>query len=312
MSIVVEQLSKAFGPVRGVRGVRGVTCTIASGELVGLLGPNGAGKTTILRMLATFLPADSGRAEVAGFDCLHQGSEVRRRIGYLPETLPAAPEARVDEYLGYRAQLKDLPRRTVRKEIDRCLAACRLTEVRRRLLGRLSHGMKRRVGLADALLGSPPVLLLDEPTVGLDPLQVVETRQLLRELAGKHTLLLSTHLLAEAESLCSRALLLFRGELAGDISLAELRRGGGFEIEVRAPASEAGAFLESLAGVPPVAIQSLADGWQRCVVQSGNDLRAQVATEIGRRGWELRELRSVGTTLEEYFVRLAVQSREAA
>lgn len=309
MSIVTEQLSKAFGPVRGVRKV---TCAVGSGELVGLLGQNGAGKTTILRMLSTFVSPDSGRAVVDGFDCVSQGAEVRRRVGYLPETLPAAPDARVDEYLTYRALLKGLARRDRRTEIDRCLSACRLTEVRRRLLGRLSHGMKRRVGLAEALLGNPPVLLLDEPTVGLDPLQVVETRKLLQGLAGEHTVLISTHLLAEAESLCSRALLLVRGELAGDVALADLKSGRRLQVELRASSADAGRLLESLAGAPPLEIQSLPDGWSRCVVQADADVRAKVAAEVNRQGWELRELRTVSTTLEEYFVRLTLQAREAA
>lgn len=309
MSIVAEQLSKAFGAVRGVRQV---SCSIGAGELVGLLGLNGAGKTTILRMLSTFLPADSGCAIVAGFDCATQGADVRRCVGYLPETLPAAPEARLDEYLIYRARLKGLPSRTRNSEIDRCLTACHLTDVRKRLLGRLSHGMKRRVGLAEALLGNPPVLLLDEPTVGLDPIQVVETRRLLKDLAGEHTLLLSTHQLVEAEAICGRALLLHQGQLAGDVSVAELRRRGRIEIELRAVATEVGPVLEQLAGTPPLELKPLDDGWLRCIVQSESDIRAKIAAEIIRRSWELRELRRVALTLEDYFVHATLKSREAA
>lgn len=309
MSIVADRVSKRFGPARGVGDI---TCAIAAGELVGLLGPNGAGKTTILRLLATFLTPDFGRVEVAGFDCVTAGLEVRRRLGYLPETLPAFPDARVDEYLEYRARLKEVPRRERRGEIDRCLAACRLTEVRRRLLGRLSHGMKRRVGLADALLGDPPVLLLDEPTVGLDPLQVIETRELLRELSGQRTVLLSTHLLAEAEAICSRALLLVQGKLVADVSLSELRRGGSFVVELRAAAEDVASLIQALTGSPPAALQPLEEGWLRGTFTGSADLRERLATEVVRRGWPLRELRSVGTSLEEHFVRLTVQSRGAA
>lgn len=309
MSIVAEKLSKAFGPARGVREI---SCAIATGEVVGLLGPNGAGKTTILRLLSTFLTPDSGRAEIAGYDCELAGADVRRRLGYVPETLPACPEARVEEYLDFRARLKEIPRRQRRTELDRCLTACRLTEVRRRLLGRLSHGMKRRVGLAEGLLGDPPVLLLDEPTVGLDPLQVIETRELLRELAGRHTLLLSTHILAEAEAICSRALLLVQGRLAADVSLNELQQGNSFSFEVRATAEQTRSMLQSVVGAAAVELQELDDGWIRGTIRSGATRREDLAVEVVRRGWPLRELRSVNHSLEEHFVRLTVQSREAA
>jgi ABC-2 type transport system ATP-binding protein len=220
MSIVVRNLCKSFGPQRAVDNV---SFAIPSSGITGLIGPNGAGKSTILRILATFLAPTAGSASVAGCDCVADAGGVRQSIGYLPESLPAQNEARVEEYLSYRAQLKGVARRGRRAEIDRSLAACQLHSVRRRLIGRLSQGFRRRVGLADALLGRPRVLLLDEPTIGLDPLQVRHTRELLTGLAESCTVLLSTHLLAEAEGLCHRVLMLMQGRLISDVDLAELR-----------------------------------------------------------------------------------------
>ncbi len=220
MSIVVRNLCKTFGPLRAVDNV---SFEIPAPGITGLIGPNGAGKSTILRILATFLAPTSGNAAVAGFDCVAQSASVRHAIGYLPESLPAQNEARVEEYLSFRAQLKGISRRERRAEIERCLTNCQLTAVRRRLIGRLSQGFRRRVGLADALLARPRVLLLDEPTIGLDPLQVRHTRELLIGLAESCTVLLSTHLLAEAEGLCQRVLVLVQGRLVSDLNMADVR-----------------------------------------------------------------------------------------
>jgi ABC-2 type transport system ATP-binding protein len=220
MSIVVRNLCKVFGRLRAVDNV---SFAIPAPGITGLIGLNGAGKSTILRILATFLTPTSGSAAVAGCDCVARAASVRQEIGYLAESLPAQNEARVEEYLSFRAQLKGISRRERRAEIERCLEACQLTAVRRRLIGRLSQGFHRRVGLADALLARPRVLLLDEPTIGLDPLQGRHTRELLNELAASCTVLLSTHLLAEAEVLCQRVLILMQGRLVSDLNLAELR-----------------------------------------------------------------------------------------
>lgn len=226
VSIVVRELCRDFGTKRAVDAV---SFEIGRGEIVGLLGPNGAGKTTLLRVLATFLRPTRGKVEVAGFDAECEPLEVRRRLGYLPESLPAYGEARVEEYLDFRARLKQIGRTDRQTEIDRCLAACELTAVRRRLIGRLSHGFRRRVGLADALLGNPAVLLLDEPTIGLDPLQVRQTRDLLRTMATERTILLSTHQLAEAQLLCERALVMIGGRLFSDVRVSELTPGNSLE-----------------------------------------------------------------------------------
>lgn len=224
MSVVVRELSKKFGPLTAVDRV---SFEIPSTGIVGLVGPNGAGKTTILRVLSTFLRPAAGVVEVAGFDCVSEPQSVRQNLGYLPENAPIHGEARVEEYLEFRARLKGILRRDRKAEIDRCLEACQLKPVRRRLIGRLSQGFRRRVGLADALLAHPAVLILDEPTIGLDPLQVRHTRELLVALAHDCTILLSTHLLGEAEALCERVLVLMQGRLVSDVRTEDLGRDSG-------------------------------------------------------------------------------------
>jgi ABC-2 type transport system ATP-binding protein len=227
MSIVVRDLCKTFGPIRAVDNV---AFEVPSSGIVGLIGPNGAGKSTILRILSTFIEPTAGHVSVCGCDCATHPESVRQKIGYLPENPPGNSEARIDEYLAFRAALKGVSRRDRRAEVDRCLEACQLTNVRRRLIGRLSQGFRRRVGLADALIARPKVLILDEPTIGLDPLQVRHTRELLSDMARDTAILLSTHLLAEAEGLCERVLVLLRGRLVSDVWMEELRAGTGFEI----------------------------------------------------------------------------------
>jgi ABC-2 type transport system ATP-binding protein len=219
LSIVVRELCRDFGALRAVSNV---SFDIPPGTIVGLIGPNGAGKSTILRILATFLRATSGDVAVAGIDARLDPAGVRQAIGYLPENPPGHNEARVDEYLSFRAHLKGIPRDTRRREVDRCLEACDLAAVRRRIIGRLSQGFRRRVGLADALLARPQVLILDEPTIGLDPLQVRRSRELLFELAHESTILVSTHLLAEAQELCQRVLVLVHGRLVSDMRIGDL------------------------------------------------------------------------------------------
>ena len=312
MTIVVRDLSKAYGALRAVRGVG---FDIPRGTIVGLLGPNGAGKTTILRMLTTFLRPDSGSVEVAGFDTATQETEVRRRLGYLPEGLPIYPEARVSEYLDYRARLKGITSKSRKLEIDRCLQSCQLETVRHRLLGKLSQGYRRRVGLADALLGDPAVLILDEPTVGLDPLQVRHTRQLLNEIHPDKTILMSTHLLAEAESICQRVLILKQGELVSDIQLSDLGGVSEIIVEIRGLAADIGAMLQSLPEVQRVDLTGEDSNWHRFLLHCSLevDVREQIVEECQRRSWPLRELSSASLSLEDHFVRTALlQRREAA
>src|SRR5262245_21289637 len=206
--IHVEHLSKYFGPVCAVNNV---SFQVEKNEIVGLLGNNGAGKTTIMRILTTYLPASSGIARVGGFDVMNESMEVRKRVGYLPESIPLYGEMRVSEYLEYRAKLKGVERKQRPSRISYCTEACRIKEVQRRLLGTLSKGYRQRVGLADAMINDPPILILDEPTDGLDPGQKQDTLGLLRELGKTHTIMLSSHMLSEVEAMVSRVIIIRRG-----------------------------------------------------------------------------------------------------
>ncbi len=219
--IRVEQLTKYYGEYPAVRDV---SFQVSKGQVVGFLGPNGAGKSTTMRILAGFLTATGGKASIAGFDVFTDPIEVRRRIGYMPESCPLYPELRVEEYLKFRAGLKGLGWSARRKRIDYVVERCWLTDVRRQLVGTLSKGFRQRVGLADALLADPPVLILDEPTAGLDPAQIRETRKLIRELGNQHTMLLSTHILSEVEMTCDSVIIIYQGQVAADGSLADIRK----------------------------------------------------------------------------------------
>jgi gliding motility-associated transport system ATP-binding protein len=221
--IAAHDLAKQFGAVRALAGV---SFRVARGEVVGFLGPNGAGKTTTLRILAGFLAADAGRALVDDRDPALDPIAVKRRVGYLPEGAPLYPDMRVGDYLRYRGRLKHVPRRALAAEVDRVLARARVADVRGRVIGQLSRGYRQRVGLADALLGEPPVLLLDEPTAGLDPNQIREVRELVRELARERTVLLSSHNLAEVEAVAARVVVLVAGRVAAEGTPAELRARG--------------------------------------------------------------------------------------
>ena len=218
--IHVSKLTKYYGDYPAVREV---SFDVPKGQVVGFLGPNGAGKTTTMRVLAGYLTATSGRATIDGLDVFWDPVEVRRRIGYLPENCPLYPEMRVTEYLTFRGGIKGLHGRECRRRVEDVLERCWLTDVRRQLVGTLSKGYRQRVGLADTLLHNPPVLILDEPTAGLDPTQIIETRKLIRDLGREHTILLSTHILAEVEVACDQAIIINRGRVAAAGRLEEIR-----------------------------------------------------------------------------------------
>ncbi|MBW7866365.1 MAG: ATP-binding cassette domain-containing protein [Candidatus Hydrogenedens sp.] len=226
--IAVEGLTKYYGAIPAIQGV---SFAVGKGEIVGFLGPNGAGKSTTMRVLTGFSPASRGTARVAGFEVHEHPVEVKRRIGYLPESVPLYEEMVVRAFLAYVAEVKGVPRPGRRAEVDRVMERCGLTQMANRLTGNLSKGYRQRVGLAQALVGSPPVLVLDEPTVGLDPGQIIEIREMIRELGREHTVLLSTHILPEVTMVCDRVIIINRGRIALEDSMANLTKSGGRSLE---------------------------------------------------------------------------------
>jgi ABC-2 type transport system ATP-binding protein len=298
--IQVTNLTKYFGPVLAIDRA---TFEVARGEIVGFLGPNGAGKTTTMRILTSYLPATSGIARVAGYDVMTQSMEVRRHIGYLPESVPQYTEIRVDEYLLYRAKLKGVSRKDRPGRLDYCLDRCRIREVRRRLVGTLSRGYRQRVGLADAMIADPPILIMDEPTAGLDPLQIRETLALIQELGESHTILLSTHILSEVEAVCERVIMINAGRIALSRTLDELETQAIILLEVRAPADQAAGVLKATPGVARVVTGSTEDGVSRFEVHTheDKDLREALAQAVTHKGWTLRRLERKRRRLEDAF-----------
>lgn len=305
--IQVEHLTKTYP---GRTAVDDVSFEVNRGEVVGFLGPNGAGKSTTMRMLAGYLTATGGSLRVAGFDVNLQPLEVRRRIGYLPENCPLYPDMRVDEYLDFRARLKGVPGRHVRGRLKEVKNLCGIGDMGRRIIGQLSKGYRQRVGLAESLVHDPDLLILDEPTIGLDPNQIRLVRQLITDLAKRHTILLSTHILPEVEMTCQRVLILHQGRIVASDTPDRLRRrlegGRTVRAEIQGPSHELAEALCGLPGVEKVDIFSLPDAWQSCElrVAAESDPRVELATLAARRGWPLRELRADQASLEDIFVSL--------
>ncbi len=302
--IEVLNLTKHYGRFAAVEGI---SFGVKEGEIVGFLGPNGAGKTTTIRILTCYHPASSGGASVAGFDVLRQSMDVRRNVGYLPESVPLYPEMRVREFLRFRGKLRGLPRSEREAGIARVTERCWLADVINRPIGQLSKGFRQRVGLADALLHNPKVLILDEPTSGLDPTQIRETRALIRELAREHTVMLSSHILPEVEAVCQRMIIISRGRIVASGTADELRRRQSeksrFIGELKGPAEAIAASLKKINGVGDVRCEAV-DGWVRATVESQADVREAIAQLAAEQKWPLRELRREMATLEEFFVRV--------
>ncbi len=306
--IEAQSLSRRYGDFTAVDGI---SFSVKDGEILGMLGPNGAGKTTTIRMITGFLPPTSGKVTVAGKDLFESPREARRQVGYLPENIALYPEMRVSEYLAYRARLEGLSRAEARQAIPSALERCLLEDVRHQIIGTLSKGFRQRVALATAILHNPRVLVLDEPTVGLDPKQIISIRELIRQLGREHTLLLSTHILPEVELLCDRVVIIDRGRIVAEGTPESLRQSWmgnpGVRLVLKDGPADAAAALEGIPGVLEVK-PGTGDGAWRLECERGNDPREQVFRLAVERGWVLLELaRERGATLEDIFVRLTTQ-----
>ena len=306
--IQVENLTKKFN---GTPAVSDVSFSVEEGEVLGFLGPNGAGKTTTMRAITGFLPATSGRVTVGGFDVFASPIEARRRIGYLPEHPPLYPEMTVDGYLRFVARIKGVPSSDLRFELDRVMETARIDDMGGRIISRLSRGYRQRVGLAQALVGDPPVLILDEPTVGLDPKQIHEVRELIRSWKGRHTVVLSTHILPEVEQTCHRVAIIARGRIVAIGTPAHLverlERSARIVMDVAAPAGEAAAALGGVPGVADVRVLDASDGRARLEVEAagvGADVEPELARAIVERGWGLFGMQSSTMSLEDIFLEL--------
>jgi ABC-2 type transport system ATP-binding protein len=305
--IHVEHLTKRYP---GRTAVDDVSFSVGRGEVVGFLGPNGAGKSTTMRILTSYLPATAGRVTVAGHDVFAESLKARREIGYMPENVPLYDDFRVKEYLTFRARLKGLRGRDCRHRVGEVMDLCGLADFRKKMIGTLSKGYRQRVGLADALVHRPQLLILDEPTNGLDPNQIRQVRELIRHLGERHTILLSTHILTEVEATCRRVIIIDGGKIkASDTPEAlqqRLRTAGAIEFEARAGAEEVAAAVRALPQVRRVLADDLDDGWRRFTVRvdTGADPREEIAALIGAHGWPLREFIRRQASLEDVFVEL--------
>jgi ABC-2 type transport system ATP-binding protein len=312
--IEVKNLTKRYA---GHTAVSDLTFEVARGEVVGLLGPNGAGKSTTMRILACFMPATSGTAQVAGFDVFQDADEVRRRIGYMPENNPLHLDMRVRDYLRFRARLKGLPGRRSRLRTDVVLERCGLTDVDRKIIGHLSKGYRQRVGLADALVHEPELIILDEPTIGLDPHQIRQVRQLIKDLARNHSVLISTHILSEVEMTCSRVLIMQQGRVLAADTTHNLQRimsdGGQVIAEISATTEDLRACWDQMAEVEHYDIAPAEGAYQRCALTPRGtfDLRPLVYEQARLRGWPLRELSRSQHSLEDIFVHVTRSRRDA-
>ncbi len=310
--ITVKELTKRYARTTAVDQI---SFQVAKGQIVGFLGPNGAGKTTTMRVLTCFLPPSAGTANVAGFDVLEQPLEVKKRIGYLPESPPIYPEMETSEYLKFVGKLKGLRGADLQKRVDYVCDRCAVADVRKSLLSKLSKGYRQRVGLAQAIIHNPDVLILDEPTAGLDPKQINETRDLIKGLAGDHTIILSTHILSEVEQTCEQVIIINKGKLVATDSVRNLQaraRGGEsvlVEVAGRSGAIEAPIVqhkLEQVPGVSRVLCKEQADGHALFEVESqkGRMVRGDMARAVVESGWNLNELRPAAMSLEEIFLQL--------
>jgi len=313
--IEVERLTKHYGPVTAIHDV---SFAVAPGEIVGFLGPNGAGKSTTMRILACFMPATSGTAKVAGFDVFRDSMAVRQRIGYLPENVPLYSEMRVSSYLDFVAEVKGVGRTLRRSRVADVMERCRIDDVQHRLIGKLSKGYRQRVGIAQAIVNDPAVLILDEPTIGLDPQQITEIRALIKSLAGDHTVILSTHILPEVSMVCSGVIIINRGSIVAqgpiDRLVEDFFPTARVHVQVAVPPAAVREGLGKIPGVVGVHEDAASDGLASYVVESarGRDVRGEIFQLAAQQGWQLRELRRAGMTLEEVFIRIVAGEETTA
>lgn len=317
--IQVEGLSKSYARTVAVDNI---SFSVDKGDIVGFLGPNGAGKTTTMRILTCFMPPTSGKAAVAGFDVFEQPFEVKKRIGYLPESPPLYPEMSVEDYLTFVARLKNLPSSEIKRRTQEVMERCAVADVKPKLISKLSRGYRQRVGLAQAIIHNPDVLILDEPTSGLDPKQINETRELIQSLSGEHTIVLSTHILPEVEATCRKVIIINRGKLVATDSVENLKNRAGMGNAVQVQVDTAGdgdavavhKRLEQVPGVSKV-LDKIASG-DRFVFEIESlperNARADIARAVVHSGWNLLELKSLTHSLEEVFLELTGSDSESA
>lgn len=306
--IKVSHITKCYG---NLKAVSDVSFEIGKGEIVGFLGPNGAGKTTTMRILTGFMPPTSGKVEIAGFDVLENANEVKKRIGYLPENVPLYHDMEVEAFLNFFAELKGIKRKERKKHVAKIIERCGLAPVKKEIIKRLSKGFRQRVGIAQALIGNPEVLILDEPTIGLDPKQVVEIRNLIKELGRKRTIILSTHILSEVAEVCNRVIIISEGKIVASDTPERLTSSmAGSErviVKIKGPTEQVLLALKQIEGVKFVKEERKFDkNISSFLVESGLgiDLRKEIAKEIINRGWDLLELRKEALKLEDIFLKL--------
>jgi len=305
--ISVENLTKRYATKTAIEAM---TFRVEKGEILGFLGPNGAGKTTTMRIITGYMPSTDGTVKVDGFDVADQPLEVRRRIGYLPENPPLYTEMKVNSYLQFVAKLKGLTGARVQEDVNRAMDRVNITDVQDRIIAKLSKGYKQRVGIAQALLGDPPVLILDEPTIGLDPKQIQEVRELIKSLAGTHTVVLSTHILPEVEQTCHRVIIIDHGKIVAVDTPQNLRSqiqgGARVLIEVEGPVADVLTAVKAIPGVATARIltQDATRGSFQVDVDSGKDIRRDLARAVVQAGWGLLELQSENMSLEDIFIKL--------
>ena len=311
--IEVQHLTKRYGPFTAVDDV---SFRVEKGEILGFLGPNGAGKTTTMRVLTGYMPATDGKALVAGYDVFTQPVEAKRRTGYLPETPPLYPDMTVRDYLTFVSKIKGVPRAERRARVGDVMEKTRIADMANRHCAKLSKGYRQRVGLAQAIIHNPDVLILDEPTAGLDPKQIIETRRLIKELAGDHTIVLSTHILPEVSQTCQRVVIINKGRVVAvdtpENLTARLRGSEAMFVHVDAAGADARAALAAVPGVIRVAPADGAGGAFEVESETGRDVRRELAATVVNRGWGLLELRPMRMSLEDIFLQLTTQDAASA